>query len=234
MMTFKKSNSLLAGMLALLMSPLLQASTLLPEKPVVVIDEAAGGGSIIIKNSDSMPMMLFSKVTDLDDDPLPRVVTAQPVVRLEPGQSQRIGFLLDNKAALDREHIKRISFEGFSVSQNDQNAATPLARQELPMLIVPTKLDKNIVQEQHLIWSAKHRKLTVTNTSLQVIRLIPEIMLLPDNMPATLPKTYILPGETLYIGGVCPDHLSRQHYVNVTVVSRDGVAATPQQLLLSH
>jgi P pilus assembly chaperone PapD len=229
-----KSTHLLLGIMTLLISPLLQASGVLPETSVVIINEATGGGSITIKNTENEPVLLYSKVTDLADDPLPQVVTTQPVALLGAGQSQRVRFLLNSRTALDREHIKRVSFEGIPVRQAGKNDVSLVVRQDLPMLIVPKKLDGKKIEMQHLVWSAKNRKLTVTNTGLQVIRLEPEIKLLPDNMAAMLPKTYILPGETLNVYGVCPDHLSSQRMVEITPVSRYGITSAAQRFPVSN
>nr|WP_127645075.1 hypothetical protein [Pantoea agglomerans] len=62
----------------------------------------------------------------------------------------------------------------------------------------------------HLIWSAKNNELRVTNTGISRLNLNPAIKLMPDNIPGTLEKSHILPGETLVVYGVCKHHLPLQ------------------------
>lgn len=73
-----------------------------------------------------------------------------------------------------------------------------------------------------LIWSAKNNVLKVTNTGLSALSLNPEIKLMPDKMPGTLEKSYILPGETLIVYGVCKHHLPTQTTVVIEALAEDG------------
>ncbi|WP_336768964.1 hypothetical protein [Pantoea endophytica] len=73
-----------------------------------------------------------------------------------------------------------------------------------------------------LIWSAKGNILSVTNTGLFTSYLQKEIKLLPDNMPGTLEKPFILPGETLIVYGVCKHHLPTQTSVLIEAMAKDG------------
>lgn len=76
--------------------------------------------------------------------------------------------------------------------------------------------------QNQLNWSAKGNVLKVTNTGLSTLHLKTEIKLLPDNMPGTLEKSYILPGETLVAYGVCKHHLPTQTSVVIEALSEDG------------
>lgn len=73
-----------------------------------------------------------------------------------------------------------------------------------------------------LVWSAKGNILKVTNTGLSTLHLNTEIKLMPDNMPGTLEKPYILPGETLVVYGVCQHHLPSQTAVVIEAQAEDG------------
>lgn len=217
----------LAGLFALLASPLLHASGVIPDTQIVIINEVTHDGSINIKNTDEAPLLLYSTVTDLTDDPGTHVVAAQPVARLEPGQTQRVRFILTSHDKLDREHLKRVSFEGIPTRHHPHDLVL-VSRQVLPMLIVPKDMKARPQPINDLIWSAKNGVLTVTNTGLQVVRLEQQALLMPGKVSVSLMKTYVLPGETLSVNGNYAKHLKHQSQVMVIPLSREGKTTTPQ------
>ena len=86
---------------------------------------------------------------------------------------------------------------------------------------------------QTLEWKKKGESLiTVTNTGNQTVRLERNVVLLPDEMPLTLEKTQLLPGETLIVYGACSHHLPQQKEIQLTPVSSTGQAMAPQTLPL--
>jgi P pilus assembly chaperone PapD len=92
---------------------------MVPETSLLVIDEATHSGTINVKNTDSHPSLLYTDVVDLPDDKGLKLVTTQPVVRLEPGQTQQLRFILQNSKPLDVEHYKRVTFEGIPPKSDD-------------------------------------------------------------------------------------------------------------------
>ncbi|WP_345828076.1 hypothetical protein AAGR22_14070 [Erwinia sp. HDF1-3R] len=86
----------------------------------------------------------------------------------------------------------------------------------------------------HLLWSAKGNVLKATNTGNSRLRLNTEIKLMPDNMPGTLEKSYILPGETLVVYGVCRHHLPTQTTVVVAALAEDGTDIGSKTMPISH
>ncbi len=75
--------------------------------------------------------------------------------------------------------------------------------------------------------------MTVTNTGNETVRLERNVVLLPDEMPLTLEKTQLLPGETLVVYGACSHHLPQQKEVKLTPISPKGQAMASQTLPLN-
>jgi P pilus assembly chaperone PapD len=174
------------------------AAGMVPETSLLVIDEATHSGTINIKNTDSHPSLLYTNVIDLPDDKGLKLVVTQPVVRLEPGQTQQLRFLLQNSAPLDVEHYKRVTFEGIPPKNDDKKIKIGInIRQDIPVLIRPAKLAVVTDAWKYLEWTASDSSVTVKNPSKYVVRLAQNVVLQPSNASGTLAKTYILPGETM-------------------------------------
>ncbi len=87
---------------------------MVPETSLLVIDEATHSGTMNVKNTDAHPALLYTTVVDLPDESKDlKLIPTQPVVRVEPGQTQQIRFILQNNKPLDVEHFKRVTFEGI-------------------------------------------------------------------------------------------------------------------------
>lgn len=199
-----------------------RASGVLPDTSVVMINEEQKGGSISVKNTEKVPMLLYTKVADLPDDPTPRLIVTRPVIRLEPGQSQRVCFALNTDGPLQREHIKRAYFEGVAEQTSGNSQFSVTVRQDLPVIIVPKKLTTKRDMWTDLSWSVSEESLKVTNTGKQVVRLAQQLKLLPAGTALALKKTYILPGETLTVTTPAGIYLNGQRQVEFSPVSLYG------------
>jgi P pilus assembly chaperone PapD len=73
-------------------------------------------------------------------------------------------------------------------------------RQNLPVILHPKGLPRNDAPWQLLTWTREGDQLNVHNDSAYVVRLALEVQLHPQARMATLPRTYILPGEVLTVG----------------------------------
>jgi P pilus assembly chaperone PapD len=173
---------------------------MVPETSLLVIDEATHSGTINVKNTDSHPSLLYTDVVDLPDDQGLKLVTTQPVVRLEPGQTQQLRFILQNSKPLDVEHYKRVTFEGIPPKSDDNKVKIGInIRQDLPVLIRPAKLAVVTDAWKYLDWTASGTSVTVKNPSKYVVRLAQNVVLQPSGISGSLAKTYILPGETMTV-----------------------------------
>lgn len=138
------------------------AAGMVPETSLLVIDEATHSGTINVKNTDSHPSLLYTDVVDLPDDKGLKLVTTQPVVRLEPGQTQQLRFILQTSKPLDVEHYKRVTFEGIPPKSDDNKVKIGInIRQDLPVLIRPAKLAVVTDAWKFLEWTASGTSVTV-------------------------------------------------------------------------
>lgn len=219
--------------LMVLFPTLSRASGVQPDTSAVIINEAQKGGSINVTNTEKVPVLLYTKVVDLPDDPTPRLIVTQPVARLEPGQSQRVRFVLNSDGPLQREHIKRVYFEGVAAQAGNGSQINVTVRQDLPVIIVPAALIRERDMWKDLSWSLSGETLRVTNTGKQVVRLKPQLTLLPAGTALSLGKSYILPGETLSVSAHAGTHLSGQQQVQFSPVTRYGFDGGLQNVSLS-
>ncbi|WKW37424.1 fimbria/pilus chaperone family protein [Enterobacter mori] len=174
------------------------AAGMVPETSLLVIDEATHSGTINVKNTDTHPSLLYTSVVDLPDDKGIKLIATQPVVRLEPGQTQQLRFILQNKESLSVEHVKRVTFEGIPPKSDSKNVKIGInIRQDIPVLIRPAKLSVVTDAWKYLEWNASGSSVTVKNPSKYVVRLAQNVVLQPTGVSGMLAKTYILPGESM-------------------------------------
>lgn len=211
-------------LLALYAMPLsIYAAGMVPETSLLVIDESTHSGTINVKNTDSAPALLYTNVVDLPDDNHGiKLIPTQPVVRLEPGQTQQLRFILQNSVPLDAEHYKRVTFEGIPPKDDDKKIKIGFnIRQDLPVLIRPAKLPVVTDAWTTLTWSGTGTTAAVTNPSKYVVRLAQNVVFQPSGVVGNISKTYILPGETLKIA--LTKSVSGNNKVKFFPASRYGV-----------
>lgn len=174
------------------------AAGLVPETSLLLIEESENGGTINLTNTDSLPNLLYTTINDLPDDKGTHLTVTQPVVRVEPGQTQQLRFILRTDAPLTTEHLKRVVFEGIPPKDPSKNMKIGFnLRQDIPVLIHPKNLP--VVKDAWTLlkWSTAGNTLTVKNPSPYVVRMGQGVETLPSSSRAKLAKSYILPGETM-------------------------------------
>lgn len=185
---------------AILLTPLAVFSAgMVPETSLLVIDEATHSGTMNVKNTDSAPALLYTTVIDLPDDNHGiKLIPTQPVVRVEPGQSQQLRFILQTPTPLAVEHYKRVTFEGIPSMKDEKGMRIGInIRQDLPVLIRPAKLAVVTDAWTELKWSGSGTTAQVVNPSKYVVRLAQNVIFKPSGIAGHIAKTYILPGESL-------------------------------------
>jgi len=205
-----------------------------PKSSLVLIKEEAGGGSINVTNTDNEDALLYVKVIDLPDDKHPQLIVTQPVVRVPAGQTQRVRFVLTSDRPLTTEHIKRVTFEGIPLKTRENNSVEISLRQNLPVIIHPARLAKNNEPWKKLQWSVKQGTLTVSNTGEWVVRMAPNITLIPGRKNLVLAKNYILPGETVFVASPDKHALAQTTNVRIDTVSQYGYKIGDVELPVSH
>ncbi|KDF18038.1 fimbria/pilus chaperone family protein [Citrobacter europaeus] len=198
-MLFKNTtlNAVLASALLISQAPAFAAG-MVPETSLLVIDEATHSGTINIKNTDDHPSLLYTNVIDIKDDQGLKLIVTQPVVRLEPQQTQQLRFILQNNEPLDVEHYKRVTFEGIPPKSDDNRIKIGInIRQDIPVLIRPARLAVVTDAWKYLEWSQSGKTVTLSNPSKYVVRLAQNAVFLPSKTTTDIGKTHILPGESI-------------------------------------
>lgn len=199
MSTNLKSLSLMSVLYVALSSPLFAAG-MVPETTLLMIDEASHGGVMNVKNTDTIPTLLYTSIVDSEDDVGVKLTVTQPLVRLEPGQEQQVRFILETDKPLTVEHYKRVIFEGIPPKTSDKNVKVGInIRQSLPVLIHPETLPVVTDAWTLLSWSVAGKEVQVKNSSPYVVRFNTNVTLLPSRTEGVLNKTFILPGETMKV-----------------------------------
>lgn len=204
-MAFQVNKSLygmLLGSIATLAASCAMATGMQPETSVVILYEAEGEASINVKNTDSGTALLYSTIENIPEDTESLVVLTPPVTRVEAGETQLVRFLRQGGEPLKTQRLKRVIFEGIAQRPNVEGRATigVSLRQNLPLIVHPKGLERNREPWKLLKWGIKDGKLVVVNDSAYVVRMAQELKLKPSGKMASLPRSYVLPGETLVVG----------------------------------
>ncbi len=174
------------------------ADGMLPETTVVVLYEEQGEATINIKNTDAAPALLHSVVENVPEDLEPLLIVTPPITRVEAGETQLVRFISTLQEPLKTQRLKRVTFEGIPQARVGGGATIGITlRQNLPLILHPRGLPVHHSPWELLKWRRAGERLTVHNDSAYVVRLAPEVQLLPQGVLATLPRTYVLPGEAL-------------------------------------
>lgn len=174
------------------------ASAVLPTTSAIIIEENDREGTIGIKNTNKEPVLLYSKVTRLDDDDLDAALIPSPqAVVVQPGETQTVRLLFRSKKKLDKEHLARIVFVGIPPEKNKSGSHISfMVGQDLPVVIRPAGYVPVENNWQYLKWRFQGNQLCVTNDTKYVIRFVNNVMVTPGNIPVNMPKAYALPGSS--------------------------------------
>lgn len=182
---------------------LVLADGMVPDTSVVIVNEADGEASVSVTNTDSKLALLHVTLEDIPEDPTSLLFVTPPLTRVEPGKSQLIRFILQSPTPLTTQRLKRVIFEGMpqgrAAGQAGHARVGVTVRQNLPVILHPKGLAPNRTPWTGLVWSLNNQQLSVNNPTPYVVRLAQELTLLPGKGSALLPRTYVLPGETLSV-----------------------------------
>lgn len=171
-----------------------------PETTVVVLFEEDGEATINIKNTDPGPALLHSVIENVPEDQEPLLIVTPPITRVEAGETQLVRFISTLKTPLKTQRLKRVSFEGIPQARSPGGATIGITlRQNLPLILHPQGLARHQAPWELLKWKRQGDGLSVHNDSAYVVRLALEVQLIPEKQVATLPRSYVLPGETLKV-----------------------------------
>ncbi|MBX7275231.1 fimbria/pilus periplasmic chaperone [Pseudomonas sp. ERGC3:05] len=203
--TFARLAGLYFAALALAIgSPaLVLADGMVPDTSVVIVNEADGEASVTVTNTDDKLALLHVTLEDIPEDTATLLFVTPPLARVEPGKSQLIRFILQSPEPLTTQRLKRAIFEGMpqgrSTAQAGHAQVGVTVRQNLPVILHPKGLAPNRTPWTGLEWRLNSHQLSVHNPTPYVVRMAQELRLLPGSGSALLPRTYVLPGETLNV-----------------------------------
>ncbi|WP_157692746.1 fimbria/pilus chaperone family protein [Burkholderia sp. ABCPW 11] len=185
-----------------LLSTTSHADNLKLESSVVLVDAGKGEASLGVLNNDKGPLLMVTRLEKIPEEPVQRLTVTPPVARVEPGDTQVVRFFLVSKDDIKVEHLERVSFEG--VPPKDDNSVHISIRQNIPVIIRPKNLARNDEPWKLLTWARNASGFSVKNHGPYVVRMAQAATLLPSKTAVALPRTYILPGETLDIKTKAP------------------------------
>ncbi|KTB69306.1 fimbrial chaperone protein [Pseudomonas fluorescens] len=179
------------------------ADGMVPDTSVVIVNEADGEASVSVTNTDSRLALLHVTLEDIPEDKATLLFVTPPLARVEPSKSQLIRFILQSPEPLKTQRLKRVIFEGMPQGRSPAQAGHArvgvTVRQNLPVILHPKGLAANRTPWTGLEWRLQNNQLSVSNPTPYVVRLAQELRLLPGDGSALLPRTYVLPGETLRV-----------------------------------
>lgn len=209
-----------------------QASGMKLETSVVVVNTEEGEGVMTLKNTDPSPVLLYSSVENLPGDKEESLIVTPPVVRVNPGDSQTVRFMLKTPAKAV-EQFKRAIFEGIPASDKTADKLQITLRQNVPLIIHPAGLKENAEPWTLLKWEQTGQDtLKVTNTGAYVIRMSPSISVEPQKVSGSLPRSYLLPGDTISVK--LNNKVADIQKVTITPANLYGYFVKPYESSVSH
>jgi P pilus assembly chaperone PapD len=186
----------LAGLMTLA-APLAHSAGMVPETSVVIIDAGQGEGTINVTNTDPEAALLYTTLERLEGDEEELLVVNPTITRVEAGQSQRVRFIFQSDQPLTVQRLQRVNFESIAQRRADGTTGVALQiAQNLPVLINPADLPRKKDPWSLLQWSLAGEQVRVSNMSRYVVRLHQQVLLNPGEVSLSLPRTYLLPGQT--------------------------------------
>lgn len=194
-MTILKNSKMIFFFIISLIPIFSQATGVLPDTSVVIIEEGDGEGMMNVKNTDKFPVMLLTTLQNIPGDQQMLLTVTPPAARVEPGKTQRVRFMLTSNEPLKTERLKRVTVEGIPPQEKGKSEVRMTVRQNLPVIIRPAGLEKDLSPWKRLSWQLNGNTLTVKNASPYVVRLAQAVQTLPDKTVWQLPNSYVLPGQ---------------------------------------
>jgi P pilus assembly chaperone PapD len=164
---------------------------------ILIVEEGKGEATLAIKNETGGALLAVTKLQTVPENPIQRLMVSPPVARVESGDTQILRFFLVENKPFDVEQYERVSIEGVPPKQD--NTVQFSVRQDIPVIIRPKGLSYEEQPWKYLHIQRNQQGVVVRNTGRYVIRMTQSMQLLPSKLEMNMPRTYILPGESLQI-----------------------------------
>lgn len=164
----------------------------------IILEESTGRVNFSVKNTSSEPILLATTVGDLDDKTFSKsVLVSPPIARIEAGQSQQVNFVLKQGTALPHEIMLKASFEGIGQAR-DNSTRIPI-RQSIGLIVQPKSVGVSKTPWEDLSLVMSGDSLVINNTGRHVVRLAPQLQLLPSKKVVPLENYFLMAGEEIQL-----------------------------------
>ncbi|WON77969.1 fimbria/pilus periplasmic chaperone [Serratia sp. UGAL515B_01] len=198
-----------------------EAAEIQPLTSAVIINQNQGESSIDIKNTDSQPIILYSKVNHLDDDNLDGgVIYPSPAaVIVQPGEVQTVRIIYKNNHSINVEHLARIIFTGIpNQKESTGQRINFLVGQDLPIVIQPGNQPPIKALWSLVKWQQIDGKLCAKNPTTRVFRFDNNVKILPTGQYIKFTTPYLLPHQQqcIELNQALPAH-AQIHFDSISV-----------------
>lgn len=207
------------------------AAGIKPESSVLFLDDENREATINIENTDSNTVLLHSTLQTIPEDHENKLIITPQLARVEAGEKQQVRVLLKDGVKVTHQTLQRINFVSIPPDDGKKNRTRVLIGQNIPVILSPANLPENIFPWKGIKAQCAGTSIEISNPTDYVVRLTTQLDLLPGGKKMTLPKTYILPLETLNIP--LPQKAScRAKSIRLHPVTRFGILTTPYEVKL--
>lgn len=222
-------NSLIIALLFLSASSAIAAG-MKPQVPVLFIDDENREATITVENTDSSPALLHSSLQTIPEDRENKLILTPQLARVEAGDKQQVRVVLKEGITLTTQTMQRIYFTPVPTDDGKKNRARVTIGQNIPVILSPASLPLNTTPWQGLTVQRAGTSLFINNPTPYIVRLTTQIDLLPGKTRVELPKTYILPHESITLA--LPQGVSHAQSLRLHPVTRFGILTAPYELRL--
>ncbi|CAI1615209.1 fimbria/pilus chaperone family protein [Serratia proteamaculans] len=195
-----------------------------PEAAVLWVNADDGEAIISIKNTDSLPIMLLTKIEPIGEDKRKLLSVMPPLARVEGHSSKPVRFVLTGDRDFSTQRLQRIYFAGLPINTRVGNNIDVGGGLNLPVIINPKGLAMKRDPWTLLQWRVVNHQLAVKNASPYVVCLAQTVIASPGDHKWLLPRGYVLPGEQLLLPANNQASLDGVSRITLYPVAIDGYA----------
>lgn len=207
------------------------AAGMKPEFPALFIDDNVREATINVENTDAHTALLHSSLQTIPEERENKLIVTPQLARVEAGKKQQVRVLLKEGVRLTHQTLQRINFSAVPAEDGDQQRVRVTIGQNIPVILSPASLPVNTTPWRGLKARRAPGALIIDNPTPWLVRLTTQAEALPGNQRVTLPKTYILPQETLTLP-LPPSRVNGVQSLRLHPVTRFGILTSPWQLEL--
>ncbi len=196
--------ALVAGLVVLGSAQTACADGMKPDKSIVIVStDPKHPTKMTVTNTGGTEDLLLVDILPIDEDTadIVRVSPASGTSSVKPDGTQQVTFTAVEQVQDEtKQRLRRVVFEGAKGTPSrttKRNEVGVSVRQNLPLIIHPSKLPLEREPWKRLQWVEHNGELTVKNDSPYVVRLSQEFESLPSKTVMGLSRSYVLPGARL-------------------------------------